>query len=589
MKKLTKVTSTFFLAFLLLLSSCDPTVDPTDTNTTTDTTSDTTTDIDDDKTYPDYYNNYYQNLVSWENGEDLKEQLHEIVNDNVYLIDFDTSSRKWEPNQLADETFDNFDRVNLVYASYQPLKTHTFTPMDKGWQREHAFAQSLGNYDVSSTRPDTEKDLIKDMKSDYHNLFASDGSINNSRGNKNLGNVDELMGEIYYPTDDHGNETGVRAIRSTSEDDSVMIFEPRAEDKGMLARAIFYMATRFEDLSVIEGISEVRSKSHGMLSDLLTWSLDDVSLREYKHNIGVYHFQNNRNPYVDFPELVNYVFGSKQNESGTLEKIKPAYYDLVLEGETKDVKDERNLAVRDVKVTYQVGEAFSKNKDLKAFTVNQDLSVNLALNINDFTTSPNDGYEFRASDVGFKLIKVNYLEFEVTYEVEIESDPSLRAIYQYELTNDDPFAGLRNNDAAAGVTHLLNLGGMNFNFYFQSGVVYNFQASSGLGRQFGTGTKPVRNLYLETADEFIFDSKNNVDGIYIVASTATKNTNQKVQVSIGSYTFSAVNMEVGPANNNTLYSFRLNEGITYQGKVKISFSNFSEGALYIKRFAINAT
>ncbi|MDY0101121.1 MAG: endonuclease, partial [Bacilli bacterium] len=304
-----------FLSFSLLLVgvftlvSCEPSVDPTTTDPTiTDpTTSDPTTDStepDEDIVYHDYYNGYYENLTSWENGEDLKTQLYQIVNKNVSFVNFDTSSQKWEVNQLADETFDNLDRVNLVYASYQPLKTYTSTSSNNGWQREHAFCQTLGNFHEGNDRPDTEQELVKQMRSDFHNLFASDKRINNSRGNKNLGNVDESMGTVVYPTDVHGNVTGVRAIESVG-DESVSIFEPREEEKAMLARAIFYMATRFEDLNVVEGISGTGCKSHGMLVDLLLWSTDDVSLREYKHNIGVYSFQNNRNPYVDYPELVD--------------------------------------------------------------------------------------------------------------------------------------------------------------------------------------------------------------------------------------------------------------------------------------------
>lgn len=231
----------FLLSALLILSSCEPnptdTSSSADTSSTTDSSSQTETSSDPAIIYEDYYNDYYDSIESWENGEDLREQLNELINFNVTLVEFDGSNR-WAVNQKADETFDNFDRVNLVYANYQPLKSYTFTGSNQGWQREHAFAQTLGNFDANNTRPESEATLVNQMRSDFHNLFASDGRLNNSRGNKNLGNVTEEMGTIVYPTDYFGNETGCRAIQSV-ENVGVNVFEPRPQDKPMMARGIF--------------------------------------------------------------------------------------------------------------------------------------------------------------------------------------------------------------------------------------------------------------------------------------------------------------------------------------------------------------
>ncbi|HOC80769.1 MAG TPA: hypothetical protein PKK21_02700, partial [Bacilli bacterium] len=140
----------FLLSALLILSSCEPnptdTSSSADTSSTTDSSSQTETSSDPVIIYEDCYNDYYDSIESWENGEDLREQLNELINFDVTLVEFDGSDR-WAVNQKADETFDNFDRVNLVYADYQPLKSYTFTGSNQGWQREHAFAQTLGNFD----------------------------------------------------------------------------------------------------------------------------------------------------------------------------------------------------------------------------------------------------------------------------------------------------------------------------------------------------------------------------------------------------------------------------------------------------------
>lgn len=555
-----------------------------DSSSNTSSDSDSSTSSDPVFIYEDYYNDYYDSIESWEDGDDLREQLRELINYDVTLVDFD-GSNKWAINQLADEAFDNFDRVNLVYSDYQPLKSYTFTGSNQGWQREHAFAQTLGNFDVNNSRPPSEAILVNQMRSDFHNLFASDGRLNNSRGNKNLGNVSEEMGTVVYPTDYFGNQTGCRAIESVDEV-GVSIFEPRPEDKPMMARGIFYMATRFDDLDVVEGISATRSKTHGMLSDLLTWADGEVSRREYKHNLGVYAFQNNRNPYVDFPDLVDYVFGEKKDEAGVLNKLRPSYYDVVIDEGEQQPGEVRNLGIKDLTTLFQVGHSFSKADDLKVFTVNNDFSLSTYLSTAEFDVSISDGHTFTIGDVGKIQVNVTHQDWNVTYEIEVQADSSLLATYQYTLTSTDPFAAFRNVTGLNGIVHEISLGSLDYNFYFASGKLYNFDAANGRGRQFGTSTAPINNMYLETKDDFSFGGKANVNAVYIVASTATTGVDPKLDVSIGAYSFAQRSMTIGV--NNVMYEFVLPEGQSYTGKVRLAFSGFTGGALYLNRFAINA-
>ena len=574
------------LAFLFALVSCNELPsetsqsDPSLSETTGENSSSSDSTSEPPIEYEDYYNGYYDSIESWESGEDLRSQLSTLINYNVQLVEFDGDDR-WKVNQIADETFDNFDRVSLVYVDYQPLKTYTNTSSNNGWQREHAFAQSLGSFDVASSTRSDEEEMV--MRSDFHNLFASDGSLNGSRGNKNLGNVTDEMGIVYNPNDSYGNPSECRAIQGTGVD----IFEPQDKDKAMLSRGIFYMATRFLDLNVVEGIASVRSNTHGMLSDLLEWAKTGVDRREYKHNIGVYQYQKNRNPYIDFPELVDYVFGDKKTEAGSLVHVRPSYYDVVLAGGEEQASGLHNLGIRDLSILYQVGHTFSKADDLKAFTVNNDLSVNADLNLADFSVSLSDGYEFASSDIGKMTIDVAYQQMAVSYDIEIEADPSLIATYHYALTNSDSFSAFRNVESDGGV-HQLTLGGIAFNFFYESGILYNFDSANGRGRQFGTSAKPIKTMYIETVNSFAFNEKSDVEAIYVVASTAASGVNPKIDVSIGAYSFPQQSMVIGTAGSNTLYEFVLPEDITYQGKVKISFSGFTGGALYLNRFAINA-
>ena len=574
-----------------VITSCDQT--PSDTisqsdteisspsDTSGDSSSDTSSDSDSSTSsdpvfiYEDYYNDYYDSIESWEDGDDLREQLRALVNLNVNLVDFNNSSNIWAVNQLADETLDNYDRVEVVYGNYQPLKTFTSSGANGGWQREHAFAQSLGDFDVASIGRTANESLI--LRSDFHNLFASDGSLNGSRNNLNLGNVSDDMGAITNPKDSFGNNTECYKTD--------LIFQPPQKDQPMLARAIFYMATRFDDLDVVEDIASVRSRNHGMLSDLLDWSDNPVTRREYKHNIGVYHFQNNRNPYVDFPELVDYVFGDKQNESGELRLLEPSYYDVVLGRGEKQANDIHNLAVKNVKIAYEVGESFLKASDLSVFTVNNDLTANSNLAISEFTTTYADLYHFIDDDIGKKTMQATHQTMNVNYEVEIISNASSLALYKYVLTGDDAFK----NKTAQSTPYAITLGGLGFDFFLESGFVSIFEDQAGTGRKFGTNNNPIHSMYLETSSPFNVADKTAVNGIYIVASTnKDPGPNPVLNVSIGDYFFTQQAMVTGAAGTNTLYSFELPEGETHEGKVRITFSGFTKGALNLKQFAINA-
>lgn len=560
----------FSLSFVLLLSACND-------NPSTDTSGSFDSGSDPGPGYEDYYNGYYDSIESWIDGDDLREQLRTLVNTGVNLVDFNNSSNIWAVNQLADETLDNYDRVEVVYGNYKPLKTLTSSGANGGWQREHAFAQSLGDFDAASQGRTENESLI--LRSDFHNLFASDGSLNGSRNNLNLGNITDEMTDATNPTDSFGNSS--ECYRS----EQANVFEPPEKDKPMLARGIFYMATRFEDLDVVEGVTLVRSRKHGMLSDLLDWSDNPVTRREYKHNVGVYSYQNNRNPYIDFPELVDYVFGDKQEESGELGNLRPAYYDVVLVGGEKEANDVHNLAISNVKTTYEVGDAYAKASDLKVFTVNNDLAKNADLAAGEFETTYSDLYHFLDDDIGIKTINVTHQSLSVSYDIEVKSNAASQALYKYTLTTDDAFKG----KIAQATPYAITLGGLDFDFFLESGSVSSFQTAAGTGRRFGTNDYPINTMYIETSSAFNVSSKTDVNGIYVVASTnADPGPSPTLSVSIGEFSFTSQAMVKGPSGTNTLYSFELPEGETYTGKVSITFSGFTKGALYLKQFAINA-
>ena len=127
------------------------------------------------------------------------------------------------------------------------------------------------------------------QKSDLHHLFPTDSKANSVRGNYNFANIDIQNNELV---DCSASKSG--SSRSSQGDD---LFEPPTEHKGNVARAIFYFSVRYQ-------ISIPRDEE----AVLRKWNeIDPVDAKEMARNEAVLAAQGNRNPFVDFPQLVNYI------------------------------------------------------------------------------------------------------------------------------------------------------------------------------------------------------------------------------------------------------------------------------------------
>lgn len=164
------------------------------------------------------------------------------------------------------------------------------------YNREHSFPKSWFN----DAYP---------MYTDLFHLYPTDGYVNNRRGNLPFG---ETNGDTYKSNDGFS-----KVGSSTIEGYSGTVFEPNDEYKGDFARTYFYMATAYEDK--IAGWSSVMLAGNAYpaytdwaIKMLLRWAQEDpVSQKEIDRNNAVYKLQGNRNPYIDYPGLEQYVWGSK--------------------------------------------------------------------------------------------------------------------------------------------------------------------------------------------------------------------------------------------------------------------------------------
>ena len=175
--------------------------------------------------------------------------------------------------QDADEDPNNKDNIILFYCRDSIKST-----WDQGtsWNREHVWPKSHGNLGESGPGADA------------HMLRASQPSVNSSRGNKKMGNVTSGTNYTY--------KGQVIATYTSS------TWEPMDSVKGDVARIYFYMLVRYPNL--YSSFSKVAD-----INTMLEWNeLDPVDNLEIHRNEVVAKYQGNRNPFIDYPELADYIW-----------------------------------------------------------------------------------------------------------------------------------------------------------------------------------------------------------------------------------------------------------------------------------------
>ena len=212
---------------------------------------------------------YYQQAAG-KQGSDLLYTLNRIV----------AAHKDLGYDRARDVMFgeaDDVDGDNVVECDYTGRRMANVTGKDsaykggKGFNAEHTWPQSKGAKGAA--------------KSDLHHLFPTDCHANSRRGSFPFGEV------VSVKWSEGGSKFGHDA-------QGRQVFEPRDEQKGNTARALFYFYTVYGQRASLENFrveEEVLKKWH---------QADPVTAEDLARNDAVYQAQGNRNPFVDRPEFV---------------------------------------------------------------------------------------------------------------------------------------------------------------------------------------------------------------------------------------------------------------------------------------------
>lgn len=233
----------------------------------------------------------------------------------------------------------------LLQALYQKITSHTNVGYDGLWnvykksdvradgtlwdiyttKRWSSSFTKCGNYKLIGDCVNREHSMPKSVwgggssaqYSDAFHLYPTDGKVNGQRSNYPYG---ECANGTRLP--DNGSVQALGKLGTcTFSGYSGKVFEPDDEYKGDLARSYFYMATCYNNIISSWTQGEMGNMMGGnnypvfktwAVNLLLKWARqDEVSQKEIDRNDAIYSFQHNRNPFIDHPELVEYIWGDK--------------------------------------------------------------------------------------------------------------------------------------------------------------------------------------------------------------------------------------------------------------------------------------
>jgi len=306
---------------------------------------------------------YYQK-ANGKKGRELKTAFFEIIkNPNVVHYDSLWTAYNTSDKRILDDQEIIWDMYSAI--SRYPLYTYPHgtgagnTEGVKGIQREHSMPKKWFNPTDAPASGSKSYDDVRPMYSDLVHLIPTDAVCNNNRSDNSYGEIDDPAkvdwesAEGFSKKSKQGGCSTPGWAEQAANPSKTRVFEPNDEYKGDLARIYFYMATcyspgyftwmpvrdadkkktgevatlsdnhcgmwtsdMFNTADTEEGTDAYQPFAEWAFNMLMRWSKEDpVSQKEIDRNEAIWQFQGNRNPFVDYPGLEEYIWGEKKDEA----------------------------------------------------------------------------------------------------------------------------------------------------------------------------------------------------------------------------------------------------------------------------------
>lgn len=286
---------------------------------------------------------YYES-IDGTSGKELMDAIQRVAKQGYRADDFryDSVWLAFRHTDLRPDSYiwEIYSDCDFVYEKDRTSNT-TQTGECKGYNREHAMCQSwfgttsLAGQEMSSSKKNSPG-------SDIFHIYPASYGMNSRRGNR-------PYGEVLTAANVSGNGTKYGTpIQTISVTNSVAgayvkgsitlitnVLEPADEYKGDIARSYFGTMVKWAgewtfnrnengrvifDATIDADTHYASENNYGLtpygLALLLKWHRQDpVSQKEVDRNNGIQLTQGNRNPFIDYPYLAEYIWGERSGQT----------------------------------------------------------------------------------------------------------------------------------------------------------------------------------------------------------------------------------------------------------------------------------
>lgn len=496
----------------------------------------------------------YYNSIDGKSGTALREALTTLT----YTKHTTDVGYNW--------TFDGIDIVNGEVLDI--YSTCTWTAAQQGKN----YADVCDSYNREHLVPQSVFEEKTPQRSDRHHLFLADGKVNQIRSSYPFGETEAANG--FSGLSNASKALGQFGVATSGYTGNV--YEPDDQYKGDVARAVLYMVIRYATSDVCKTYGgsanayPVTTWSNAMFSGSLSTNYglsdkakavfldwhraDPVSAKEVARNNGVEAKQGNRNPFIDLPDLVEYLWGNHAGETVDLSGLTIA------------------TGGGSVPTPYEL--------TLNRHGVTQTLTCTGTYYLPTDEEEACDGWEFKGWVTA--PIAEEGVTTEPYYTSSVSSATTLYAVYGNTTTTSAPrrakmaSTSTLNFTAACGGSGTADDGAAWT--VTSDGAESNFDATSGI--HYGTNSKSVTYVQLSTSD---------ISGTItqVVVNCRDAQATATVSVTVGGTAFTCSGSATA-TNSSADYTFT-NAGASGEIVVRVDRGSSKVKAIYVKSVEVTYT
>lgn len=253
--------------------------------------------------------------IDGKSDEALLAALKTVASKGYHTVSYkalETTCYPYTDVRDGNKVWDMYSDCSFVYSN----KSHNGNSSEcAGWNKEHSIPQSCWGGGESNEGCDV-----------FH-VVPTDCYVNNRRGSDPYGEVSSAK----Y-TSHNGSKSGTSKISGYSGN----VFEPIDEYKGDLARGVLGAMVKWQKNwtkgqgNITFNNNFTKSGNFGLtqygVNVLIKWCRQDpVSQKELDRNNAIEKTQGNRNPFIDYPDLIEYLWGDKKGQKVSLATLQLAY------------------------------------------------------------------------------------------------------------------------------------------------------------------------------------------------------------------------------------------------------------------------